>query len=49
MGKFDGSSFMAPVWIMGWLFTIGFLHLHFVKGFLALILWPVYLGSALAH
>jgi hypothetical protein len=47
--KFDGASLMAPVWIMGWLFTIGFAHLHLIKGFLGLILWPFYLGSVLAR
>ena len=31
-------------WIIGWLFTIGFLHLSAGKGALALILWPYYLG-----
>ena len=49
VGKFDGASMMAPVWFMGWLFTIGFAHLHLIKGFLALILWPFYLGGALTH
>jgi hypothetical protein len=35
---------MGPVWFIGWLFTIGFLHLHFWKGLLALVVWPYYLG-----
>jgi len=31
-------------WFALWLFTIGFLHLSFGKGLLALLLWPYYLG-----
>lgn len=37
----------APVWCIGWLFTIGFADLSFGKGLLALLIWPVYLGDAL--
>ena len=37
------------VWLIGWLFTIGLLRLPFFwKGVLAIILWPYYLGGALA-
>ena len=39
---------MGPLWIMGWLFTIGFLHLQIGKALLAIILWPYYLGVFLA-
>jgi hypothetical protein len=31
-------------WFGGWLFTIGFLHLGFWKGVLALFVWPYFLG-----
>jgi hypothetical protein len=31
-------------WVGAWLFTIGFLHLDFWKGVLAILLWPYYLG-----
>jgi hypothetical protein len=43
---------LGLVWIGAWLFTIGFLHLTFWKGVLAIVLWPYYLGThfgALAH
>jgi hypothetical protein len=43
---------LGLVWIAAWLFTIGFLHLTFWKGVLAVVVWPYYLGvhfSALAH
>ena len=33
------------LWIMGWLFTIGYLKLSFWKGVLAIIIWPYYLGA----
>lgn len=42
------SALVGPIWCIGWLFTIGYAHLHFWKGFLALILWPYYLGTVLA-
>jgi len=36
-------------WFGGWLFTIGFLHLGFWKGALALLVWPYFLGVHLAR
>lgn len=36
------------LWFAGWLFTIGFLHLPFWKGLLALIVWPYYIGTSIA-
>lgn len=35
---------MTTVWLIGWVFTIGFLDLSFGKGLLAIIIWPYYLG-----
>jgi uncharacterized membrane protein len=43
---------LGGLWFAGWLFSIGFLHLGFWKGVLAILLWPYYLGvylSALVH
>lgn len=34
------------IWFIGWLFTIGFLHLSFWRGILALLIWPYYIGVA---
>ncbi len=34
----------GTLWCAAWLFTIGFLHLGFWKGVLALVLWGYYLG-----
>lgn len=38
------QSALGGLWAAGWLFTIGFLHLAFWKGALALLLWPYFLG-----
>ena len=40
----QAHSGLGIVWFIGWLFTIGFLQLHFWKGLLALVVWPYYLG-----
>jgi hypothetical protein len=42
--KIENHSFTAFSWFAGWLFTIGFLHLTFGKGVLAILLWPYYIG-----
>jgi hypothetical protein len=42
--KIEQHSFMGMLWFGAWLFTIGFLQLTFLKGFLAIVLWPYYLG-----
>ncbi len=41
------GTISGSVWIIGWLFTIGYLKLAFWKGVLALIVWPYYLGAFL--
>ena len=46
-GKMEIAGIMGPVWGMGWLFTIGFADLPFIKCVWAIVLWPYYLGSAL--
>ena len=50
--RVDQGSFVVILGIWAWLFTIGFLHLTFWTGVLAIVLWPYYLGvafSALRH
>jgi len=42
----SGAVFIVGIW--AWLFTIGYLHLTFWNGVLAIVLWPVYLGWALS-
>ena len=46
--RIEQHSGLGLVWFAGWLFTIGFLKLSFWKGVLALLVWPYYLGAALA-
>lgn len=38
---------LAPIWIIGWLFTIAYAQLPFWHAVLALIIWPYFLGVAL--
>ncbi len=46
-GNIEVAGLVGPLWFIGWLFTIGYVHLGFGKGVLALLLWPYYLGSTL--
>ena len=41
-------SSLGVLWLIGWLFTIGYLGLGFWRGVLALIVWPYFLGATLA-
>ena len=43
----DRGALVGPIWIIGWLFTIGYVGLPFLKGLIALVLWPYFLGVAL--
>jgi hypothetical protein len=38
----------GTVWLIGWLFTIGYLKLGFWPGALALLIWPYNIGAAIA-
>ncbi len=40
-------SLGGSIWLIGWLFTIGYLHLQFWRAVLALIIWPYFLGANL--
>ena len=46
--KVENSCF-GVIWIIGWLFTLGFLQLTFWKGVLAVLVWPYYIGASLTH
>ena len=46
--KIEQHSSLGVLWIIGWLFSIGFLQLGFWKGLLALIVWPYFLGDHIA-
>jgi len=50
--KVEQHTFAGGLWCAAWLFTIGYLHLGFWKGVLAIVLWAYYLGahfSSVAH
>jgi hypothetical protein len=50
--KIQQHSVAGTLWCAAWLFTIGFLHLGFWQGVLAIVIWPYYIGvrvSALVH
>jgi len=46
--KIEQHGFTAFSWFAGWLFTIGFLHLTLGKAILAILLWPYFIGQAVA-
>ncbi len=47
--KVHSDSGMGIFWFIGWLFTIGFLHLALPRAIYAIILWPWYLGRFFAR
>lgn len=47
--KITQHSSLGMIWCVGWLFTIGFLHLSFWQGVLAIIIWPYYIGAHFAE
>jgi len=44
-GHTSQHSIGGGIWIIGWLFTIGYLHLSFWYGVLAILVWPFFLGT----
>jgi len=46
--RIEQHSAAGLVWVIGWLFTIGFLQLSFWRGLLGVIVWPYYVGVRLA-
>jgi hypothetical protein len=45
----EAASLGGSLWVMGWLFTIGYLHLPVAKAIFAVVLWSYYIGAALHH
>jgi hypothetical protein len=43
----DSGVIVGPIWLIGWLFTIGFLGASFWKAVMAILFWPYFLGVAL--
>lgn len=46
--RIEQHTVAGCLWFASWLFTIGYLHLHFWCGLLTLIIWPYYIGSHLS-
>jgi len=42
---FQPHSCVGFLWFGGWIFTIGYLHLSFWKGVLAILFWAYFLGA----
>ncbi len=42
-----GSSLAGTIWVIGWIFTIGFAKLIWWQGIIAVVIWPYYLGALL--
>jgi len=41
-----GTVCLGSIWVIGWMFTLGILHLPFLKALLAVLVWPYLIGSA---
>jgi len=48
-GKMEVAGIMGPVWMIGWLFTVGYAHLSIGKAIVGLLIWPYYLGAFLSR
>jgi len=46
--KIEQHGGLGVFWMIGWLFSIGFLKLGFWNGALAIFLWPYFLGAHFA-
>jgi hypothetical protein len=46
--RIEQHSVDGLLWVVGWLFTVGYLHLPFWNGLLAILLWPYYLGATVS-
>ena len=46
--KIENHTFGFGLWVIGWLFAIGYLKLTFWNGVLAIAVWPYFLGAAFA-
>lgn len=43
--RIEQQTAAGCAWFAAWLFTIGYLHLSFWKGALALVVWPYLIGA----
>jgi len=43
--KIENHTFPGAIWVIGWLFTIGLMHLSFWRAVLAIVIWPYHIGT----
>lgn len=41
------AGLSGTVWLVGWLFTVGFVRLLWWKALLGVVIWPYFLGAAM--
>jgi len=46
--QIEQHSASGLLWVAGWLFTVGYLHLTFWKAAFAVVAWPYYVGVAIS-
>jgi hypothetical protein len=46
-GANASGAIAGTLWFIGWLFTIGFVHLAWGKIILGIVVWPLFLGQSL--
>ena len=46
--KIEQHTSHGLLWLAGWLFTVGYVHLTFWTGVAALFIWPYFLGQRIA-
>jgi hypothetical protein len=44
--RHDAPDLMFPIWVIGWLFTVGYTNLVWWQILLAIAIWPYFLGRA---
>jgi hypothetical protein len=47
--KIEQHTSNGLLWLVGWLFTIGYLQLTFWNGLAALFVWPYFIGVKIAE
>ena len=40
------TTWVGPIWFIGWLFTVGYTYLEWCQILLAIVVWPYFLGRA---
>jgi hypothetical protein len=46
MDERAAGALIGPLWVIGWLFAIGYAKLLWWQAIVAVVIWPYYLGVA---